>query len=704
MLTVWQGERSSRWKYNTSFYHFFAAETTAVVDQPSYIKIEDDETENLTTSPKSNNGDEEDEITREKIVVVSQEPLDEKHFGLTKDLRDRTMSVISINPDRMDIKHSQFPEYQYERKMFMRGENYMPAVKGSFGRNVLLISESKDFDQPSIGSREQKMVILPKAHFDRKVSMISRKFDDEEHCKHHDEGPSSQRNGLSCGQKRVCCTDTEVNHSSQRKIVIVPDMNDENGCCNSQQEIHHDKRALLISSTRKSHEVSEDRKITAQKCFESNGGLLTKASDHKDMHNSIYIKNEGQKLCLREDRLPKGTVVVRKRRSSMPTDFNHAKRFNGSPKNTNVIVRNPQVVCDCSECLLSRPRVVRPLINVVSYCRPPGRCFCKQCQSESRMCNEPKYQTHRLPCCSSEQRKSCPQSNIETHNRSQANNSCGDSRCLKCCPGCKSNEGVSKDGILCNGTVDNNPKSKPHECNCPHCQENDRHLTHNGRYHGLVKKDEKELSRVPRFIKVPVLLESKDTEDYPIKNGPCLCDHCAHLRSKWIPVKKAVSGHITRRDTETCYKPTDAHLKPVTSNKRPEKFCDADYPNDLPSFACKEENSVMRRNKENKSRASLPVNKSRIVANWLERKRVAELNQAFEKLRKMVPPYGNEDRSLSKIKTLRYAVTYISHLGFILSKQKKYGYFDVKRETRRLYDIDPLFQKCREHMEMKDVI
>lgn len=96
--------------------------------------------------------------------------------------------------------------------------------------------------------------------------------------------------------------------------------------------------------------------------------------------------------------------------------------------------------------------------------------------------------------------------------------------------------------------------------------------------------------------------------------------------------------------------------------------------------------------------------KSRALANWLERKRVAELNDAFERLRKMVPTYGNEDRSLSKIKTLRYATTYIGHLALIYDKQCRFGINDLKNGLMKVVEIDPMLQRCQEHLETHCII
>ena len=89
--------------------------------------------------------------------------------------------------------------------------------------------------------------------------------------------------------------------------------------------------------------------------------------------------------------------------------------------------------------------------------------------------------------------------------------------------------------------------------------------------------------------------------------------------------------------------------------------------------------------------------RNRAVANLLERRRVAELNTAFERLRVLIPSYGNEDRALSKIKTLKYALTYMTHLMAVLRKQSDDSDFE------KLSQQDPLFQKCREHMVVRKI-
>ncbi|KAK0073445.1 hypothetical protein PV325_009714 [Microctonus aethiopoides] len=55
----------------------------------------------------------------------------------------------------------------------------------------------------------------------------------------------------------------------------------------------------------------------------------------------------------------------------------------------------------------------------------------------------------------------------------------------------------------------------------------------------------------------------------------------------------------------------------------------------------------------------------RRAANIRERRRMFNLNEAFDKLRKKVPTFAYEKR-LSRIETLRLAITYIAFMGELL--------------------------------------
>lgn len=61
------------------------------------------------------------------------------------------------------------------------------------------------------------------------------------------------------------------------------------------------------------------------------------------------------------------------------------------------------------------------------------------------------------------------------------------------------------------------------------------------------------------------------------------------------------------------------------------------------------------------------VKRRRLAANARERRRMNSLNDAFDKLRDVVPSLGN-DRKLSKFETLQMAQTYISALNELLRR------------------------------------
>lgn len=62
----------------------------------------------------------------------------------------------------------------------------------------------------------------------------------------------------------------------------------------------------------------------------------------------------------------------------------------------------------------------------------------------------------------------------------------------------------------------------------------------------------------------------------------------------------------------------------------------------------------------------------RVKANKKERRRTQSINLAFNELRKHIPDVPS-DTKLSKIKTLRLAISYIRHLMSILDESSSYG-------------------------------
>ena len=71
-------------------------------------------------------------------------------------------------------------------------------------------------------------------------------------------------------------------------------------------------------------------------------------------------------------------------------------------------------------------------------------------------------------------------------------------------------------------------------------------------------------------------------------------------------------------------------------------------------------------------RATSPtvVKKRRLAANARERRRMNGLNEAFDRLREVIPSLG-EDHKLSKFETLQMAQTYISALCDLLDRGKR---------------------------------
>lgn len=71
----------------------------------------------------------------------------------------------------------------------------------------------------------------------------------------------------------------------------------------------------------------------------------------------------------------------------------------------------------------------------------------------------------------------------------------------------------------------------------------------------------------------------------------------------------------------------------------------------------------------NKNRVTpLVLRKRRLAANARERRRMQNLNQAFDRLRTFLPQLG-QDRQLSKYETLQMAQTYITALYDLLDQR-----------------------------------
>lgn len=71
--------------------------------------------------------------------------------------------------------------------------------------------------------------------------------------------------------------------------------------------------------------------------------------------------------------------------------------------------------------------------------------------------------------------------------------------------------------------------------------------------------------------------------------------------------------------------------------------------------------------RDSRSGSSTVWQKRRLAANARERKRMENLNEAFDRLRQYLPQLSN-DQKLSKHETLQMAQSYISELNHLLHK------------------------------------
>lgn len=86
------------------------------------------------------------------------------------------------------------------------------------------------------------------------------------------------------------------------------------------------------------------------------------------------------------------------------------------------------------------------------------------------------------------------------------------------------------------------------------------------------------------------------------------------------------------------------------------------------SNACNQKYQKDTRPQKNANNSGAEImRKRRIAANARERRRMNSLNDAFDRLRDVVPSLGN-DRKLSKFETLQMAQTYIAALHELLQR------------------------------------
>lgn len=92
---------------------------------------------------------------------------------------------------------------------------------------------------------------------------------------------------------------------------------------------------------------------------------------------------------------------------------------------------------------------------------------------------------------------------------------------------------------------------------------------------------------------------------------------------------------------------------------------DNDLVEDKPQNKSEKSGKKTQGRKRNKHVSSTVVKKRRLAANARERRRMLNLNRAFDKLRMYLPTLGN-DRQLSKYETLQMAQSYITALNDLL--------------------------------------
>lgn len=87
--------------------------------------------------------------------------------------------------------------------------------------------------------------------------------------------------------------------------------------------------------------------------------------------------------------------------------------------------------------------------------------------------------------------------------------------------------------------------------------------------------------------------------------------------------------------------------------------------------------------KNGKSMSTMVWKNRRLAANARERKRMENLNEAFDRLRQYLPQLNN-DQKLSKHETLQMAQSYISELNHLLKKWRKKQMFESNGKLNKI--------------------
>ncbi|CAH1728556.1 unnamed protein product [Chironomus riparius] len=136
--------------------------------------------------------------------------------------------------------------------------------------------------------------------------------------------------------------------------------------------------------------------------------------------------------------------------------------------------------------------------------------------------------------------------------------------------------------------------------------------------------------------------------------------------SKYLPVNFKIQNHQNSysQASSVIYQPQHIPIKTECQSDTDESVSDQDISPVIIHMTSKNESKAQRKRKT-KQIAPIVKKKRRLAANARERRRMQNLNEAFDRLRQYLPSLGN-DRQLSKHETLQMAQTYISALCDLL--------------------------------------
>lgn len=163
---------------------------------------------------------------------------------------------------------------------------------------------------------------------------------------------------------------------------------------------------------------------------------------------------------------------------------------------------------------------------------------------------------------------------------------------------------------------------------------------------------------------------SKSCRSKAVSCSPPASHHQAHLPHGWshpyqtgsMTVQRIVSPTGAPRDTATATSPPTSTSYLSSSNQSNGTFASNSHPNGHFGSGQTVKHPTQGSKSKSKPRRRVATIAQRRAANIRERRRMFNLNTAFDKLRKKVPTFAYEKR-LSRIETLRLAIMYISFMS-----------------------------------------